>query len=109
MLPLLTIASTGAAKARILTQVILIVTRGGLPVQKERFGLVEDRGEVERERYAPLFPQAYCAGLRGGTEREREETQARIVKRETEICEGSRENKKIKRYHCYSVTTQRST
>ena len=71
MLPLLTIASTGAAKASILTQVILIVTRGGLPVQKERFGLVEDRGEVERERYAPLFPQAYCAGLRGGTERER--------------------------------------
>ena len=54
----------GGAEASILTQVILIVTRGGLPVQKVRFGLVEDRGEVERERYAPLFSQAYCAGVR---------------------------------------------
>ena len=64
MLPLLTLAPTGGAKASRLTQVILLVTRGGLLVQKVRLGLVEDRGEVERERYAPLFTQAHCAGVR---------------------------------------------
>ena len=62
VLPLLTLAPTGAASR--LTQVILLVTRGGLLVQKVRLGLVEDRGEVERERYAPLFTQAHCAGVR---------------------------------------------